>query len=172
MSLTIEFDADNRNVFFPPLTRSMRGRYDAHAAAKRDKDAGAVIGSLPADVIPGLRLSIGDDGKVAVVEPLHLPEFKAIANRVASRAMSLFPEQETVSVDLPTALYWAKDAVDNGQAKIVSGKLPDKIEGKPRLSFVVTPQQPATQTLTAAIDRQAAAFDRLADVLEKALAKR
>jgi hypothetical protein len=38
--------------------------------------------------------------------------------------------------DVPTWLYWLKRAVGAGIARVVQGKLPDKIEGKVKKTFV------------------------------------
>lgn len=167
-TLLVEFDAENRNPFFPPLTKAMRGRFDPQLAARRDKDAGALMSEIP-EPIPGQQLSIDPDtGEVALVEPLHDPRFAAIAERVKSRGCGLFPAREKVAVDLPTAVYWARVALDAKQARIVAGTVP-KVEGKPQLDFIVAPRESSESKLTAALLDLAAAQRETGEMIAKAL---
>lgn len=168
-TLVCEFDAENRNVYFPPLDRSLRGRFDAQLAARRDKDAGALLSEIP-DPIPGQQIAVDvETGEAALVEPLHDPRFAAIAERIKARGCKLFPEREPLKIDKPTVLHWLKQAVTDGQARVVKGELPAKIDGTPKLHFIVQPQASTSDKLAAALDNLAAAQREQTDAITKIL---
>lgn len=170
-NLVIEFGMDDacRDVYFPPLDRRMRGRFDAKIVAAHDADAGPLLGEWK-EPLAGQMLAIeGDD--VAVLEPLH--KFPAIAARLKQRNLTLAPEREAVKCDPLTAMYYAREAVKAGQAKVISGTLPTDIdESKVQRDFIVKPPVNPQKSLASAIEAQTVAFNRLADALEKALTKR
>ncbi len=163
-TLLVEFGDDRcRNYFFPPLDRRLRGRFDAQQLAKHDRDAGALIADWP-EAVAGQQLEIDNDtGEAAIVEPLH--DFPSIAARLHKSGLQLAPRRESVTCDLPTLLYYTRDAVKSGAARIVRGALPEFDESKARLHLFVEP--PLNQTA-----ELAKAFNRLADVMEKMLAKK
>jgi hypothetical protein len=168
-ALVVEFgDSHCRNVFFPPLDRRMRGRFDPTLAVKHDRDAGELVSQYP-DGIAGQQLEINtQSGEVAVLEPLHA--FPAIEQRLKQRGLRLAPARQVANCDLETALWYASEAVKAGQAKVVSGKFPELIdENKVRKDLFIKPPVNQAATLQKAIENQTAAFTRLADVLERAL---
>jgi hypothetical protein len=166
--LLVEFDCENRNVFWPPTTTALRGKFDAQLAARRDKDAGPLLSEWP-DGIPGQQLSIdADTGEVALVEPLHDPRFAATAERVKSRGCRIFPEREKIAVDLPTAVHWVNVALAAKQARIVSGTVP-RVEGKPQLDFIVTPRESNESRLATALADLAAAQRESNELIAKVL---
>jgi hypothetical protein len=167
-TLLVEFGDDHcRNVYFPPLDRRCRGRFDALALAKHDPDAGQLVNAWP-EPIAGQRLEVDPDtGECAIVEPLH--DFPAIAAKLKSRGLSLAPAREPVTCDLPTLLFYLRAAVNGGKAKIVRGAIPPFDESKVRRDLFVAPAENPVATLATALTAQAKAFDRLADVLERAL---
>jgi hypothetical protein len=168
--LVVEFDHENRNPYFPPLLRSLRGRFDAQLAAKRDKDAGALLSEWP-DGIPGQQITVDcETGEAALLEPLQDPRFAAIADRIKARGAKLFPPRETLPLDKATALHWIKQAVVDGQAKVIAGTLPEKIDGTPRLHFIVQPVESTEAKLASAIDGMAAAMREQTDAITKLLA--
>lgn len=170
--LVVEFDASNRNPYFPPLDRKFRGRFSAALAVRTDKDAGELGGEWP-EPIPGQHLAIDcDTGEAAVVEPLHDPRFKEIADRLKGKKLTLPPEREAVTCDLPTLLLFTQRAIKAGQARIVSGQIPPFDESKARQHFITQPHEDVEAKLATAMESQAAAFNRLCDVLERVLAKR
>ena len=169
-TLLVEFDNENRNPYFAPLMRSLRGRFDAQLATKRDKDAGQLLSEWP-DGIPGQQMSVDmDTGEAVLVEPLHDPRYAAITERVKQRGCRLFPAREPVALDKPTVLHWLKEAVAAGQAKIIRGALPDKIEGTPKLHFIVQPVETTETKLATAMDSMAAAIREQTEALTKVLA--
>lgn len=169
-SLVVEFgDELCRNIYFPPLDRRFRGRFDAQQLARRDRDAGALLTDWP-DSVSGQQLAVDEGGEVAVLEPLH--QFPAIKARIEKRGLSLAPPRERVECDLPTLLHHVRAAVNAGTARIVSGSIPDFDESKVRKDLFIAQVESDTNKLATALTAQAKAFERLADVLEKLVAKR
>lgn len=171
-TLVVEFgDELCRNIYFAPLDRRFRGRFDAQQLARRDRDAGQLMNDWP-EPIAGQQLAIDvETGAAEVVEPLH--DFPAIAARIKARGFTLAPQRESVTCDLPTMLFYAVSAVKAGKARVVRGALPDSIdESKVRKDLFIQAVESDSNKLASAMTAQAKAFDRLADVLEKLLAKR
>jgi hypothetical protein len=169
--LVVEFGDDHcRNVYFPPLDRRLRGRFDAVKLAQHDRDAGELVNTWP-EPVAGQQLAIdADAGEVAIVEPLHA--FPAIVARLKGRGLRLAPAREAVSCDVPTALHYAKAAVTAGQARVVSGTLPDAIDAtKVRSNFLVPPTVNTQATLATALTKLADAQAAQTEVLSKLLAK-
>ena len=164
-ALELEIDGQhNENLHFRPLQRSIRGRFDFNRVAEPMARLKAANWPSP---IPSQRLGIDADGVGFVVEPLHDDEHAATREKIEARGMKLEPKLQTFeSIDLPTWLFWLKRAVESGIAKIVSGKLPDKIDGVARKNFILNePEQSAADKLTAAIEKQTAMFEKLLDRL-------
>jgi hypothetical protein len=145
MANVIEIEPDTKNnndLGFMPLWRSIRGRFDFNRMGEREAKLMTI--KFP-DPIPGQRLGIDlDAGEGYIVEPLHHPEHRKIRETLAKDGYpgleperAIFPLQKE---DHATWLYWMKRAVDGGLAKLVRGKLPDRIEGKPRKNFVTKPR--------------------------------
>jgi hypothetical protein len=155
--LTVEVDGPkNENLFFRPLSRKIRGRFDV----ARIPDPGPLRQSWP-DPIPGQRLTLNlDTGEAAIVEPLHDAEHTALRQKIEKRATIPPAREELGKVDLPTWLHWLSGTVACGKGHVVAGKLPEKIDGKPKTSFLV-------QRTPDPIDRLAEGFSRLAEELGK-----
>jgi hypothetical protein len=170
-SVLVEFGDDHcRDIFLAPLDRRMRGRFEAQQVAKFDRDAGSLISEWP-DPVAGQQLEINTEvEEAAVIEPLH--DFPQIAARIKGKGLRLAPARERVQCDFATLVFYVKAAVAAKQARVIRGTLPDVDESKVRRDLFVTPQESPTKTLATAMAAQAAAFNRLADVLEKTLAKR
>lgn len=171
-SLEIEIDGPhNENLRFRPLQKEIRGRLDWTRIGDPEAHRIAVtFGGLP---IPGQRIGFDDaTGRGYVIDPLHDAEHAALVEKIKARGMRLPPAREEIEgADRVTWLYWMRQAVRCGLARIVAGKLPDDLdETKVRRDFIFAPKQPTpTDKLTAALSAQAAAFNRLADVLERSL---
>ena len=116
--------------------------------------------------IPSQRLGIDLEGLGYIAEPLHDAENAVLREKITKQGAKLEPELQTFSnIDLPTWYFWMKRAVEAGIAKVVKGKLPDKIDGQPRVNFVTNePTQGPMDALTAAIEKQ---NDLMARLLEK-----
>lgn len=150
----IEIDGPhNQALYFRPLQRRIRGRFDLHRV--KEPNAGKLLQAWP-EPIPGQHLALNvDTGEGAIIEPLHSPEFAAIREKIERRGQKLGPERETLSgVHVPTWLFYLKGLVETGVAKLVSGKLPEKIDGTPQTRFHSSEQPDPIDKLTAAIERQ------------------
>ena len=82
--------------------------------------------------------------------------YRYASEKIAKKGLRLEPPRVTFEgIDLPTWYFWIKRAVEDGIAKVVSGKLPEKIDGKPKLSFNINdPPESPLDRLAAAMDRQ------------------
>ncbi len=176
--LELEIDTpQNGPVYFGPLGRRLRGRFDSLRAARHDKDAAVLLNEYP-QPIPGQRLVINvDTGECCVVEPLHEEAYAAIRSKIEKAKMELEPARQSVaSPHLPTWLHWARRLVQGGSAKVLRGMLPDDNGGDPQVAFSpVGPSKPGPmaqmakliERQSAALERQAAAFEKLVSELLK-----
>jgi len=163
-AVEIEVDGEhNENLIFAPLQRSIRGKFDMLRVAEPMAKMKASEWPEP---IPSQRLGIEPDGTGYLREPIHDEEHAPIREKIEKAGMSLEPAlTEFGEVDATTWLHWIKLAVESGLAKVVSGKLPDKIDGKPRMNFLLNEPKPSTtDRLATAIEQQTA---MLAKVLER-----
>jgi len=164
-TLEVKIDGShNEHLYFRPLQRSIRGRFDLNRIAEpmaRLKSA-----KLP-EPIPSQRLGIEPDGTGYVTEPLHEAKYAPIKEKILKAGMQLEPALQTFDdIDRASWLFWIKRAVESGLAKVVAGKLPDKIDGKPKMNFIVNEPGPSsTDRLTAAIQEQTALFRKLLERL-------
>ena len=166
-ALEIEVDGPhNENLHFRPLQRSIRGRFDMMRVGEPMAKVKASEWPTP---LPSQRLGIDADGAGFIAEPLHEPQHTPIREKIEKRGLKLEPALQTFEgIDTPTWMFWLKRAVESGLAKVVSGKLPDRIDGKPKTNFILNEPRPsAVDRLTAAIDRQSALFEKLVERLGK-----
>ena len=166
-ALEVEIDGPhNEQLHFAPLQRNVRGRFDFMRIGEPMSKIKAVEWPVP---IPSQRLGIDPDGNGYIREPLHDGEFAPIREKIESQGMKLEPAvQEFPGIDVVTWLFWLKLAVESGLAKVVSGKLPDKIEGTPKMNFILNePPTSAVDKLTSAIERQSQLFERVLEKLSK-----
>lgn len=170
--LEVEIDeAKNGSLFFGPLGRRIRGRFDCHRAAKYDKEAAALFSEWP-EPIPGQRLGINaKTGEGYLIEPLHETKHAAIREKIQKRKATLDPHKQTFKAHVPTWLYWLKRAAEDGYVKIVSGTVPETIEGEPKLTFVITRPKGQSAMLADAINRQADAMIAQTEAITKLLAE-
>jgi hypothetical protein len=170
MSKVFEIEIDgprNERLMFPPLQRSLRGRFDVNRVL--EPEARRLSNKIPT-AIPGMRLSADlATGECAVIEAIH--EDRPLKARLAaSRPVEFAPEREVAqNAHLPTWLYWMKRAVESGVARIVRGELPQRIEGEPQKNFY-TPPAPKNDTnerLAAALEAQTAVMTKLLEHLAK-----
>lgn len=128
-AIVIEFGHPERNreVFFAPLKRSLRGRFDV----RNDSEPEASKTRLA--VIPGQRLRLDPDaGTGEILEPLHEPQYASLRETIARANMKLEPPTQPAATDWPTLVFWTKRAVESGHARVLAGELPEKVEGTPR----------------------------------------
>lgn len=180
--LEVEVDSSkNHDLFFGPLNRRIRGGYDVKRAAQHDKDAVSLMTLWP-EPIPGQRLALNAETKQAhLIEPLHEDRYTAIREKIVDRKVARLEPHETTyaNVDVATWLHHIKCAVEAGVAKVISGELPEVIEGNPRKWFRGEERKgesaclaEAIEKQTAAAERQAESFERLEKLLEGLLKKR
>lgn len=171
--LELEIDSPNDGpVFFGPLGRRLRGRFDAARVVKHDGSASRLLNEFP-NPIPGQRLVVNvDTGECVVLEPLHDAEFAAIRQKIEKAKMTLEPERQEYKQHVPTLLHWCKRLVEDSCARVLRGKLPDKIDGEPKELSPLGPRKPSQiQELTKAFERQSAALERQAAAFEGILAE-
>ena len=154
----IEIDGPhNENLIFMPIgAKRVRGRFDWRRV--REPLAAITAARWPAGgVIPGQRIGLDlETGTGFVVDPLHDDANALTRERIVGQGLALPPaRQEFPSVHVPTWLHWIKRAVEAGLAKIVTGALPAKIEGEPKLSFFGNPT----------VDPRDAMIDKLIDLV-------
>jgi hypothetical protein len=123
----IELTARNTQVIFPPLgqTRkeSLRGEYDWREVP------GAFEVHRTYGVIFGHRIGIDPDkGAGYVVEPIHAPEHNALKKRILEK-WKLDDERREFRLQTPDRwLRCMVRLVQAGLARIVKGKLPDRVD--------------------------------------------
>lgn len=115
MVATIEF---NKNYFFKPLARSLRGRLDFRAIP-----GGHKLAAEWPEPIPGQRLELDPKAKtITLLEPLHEHRY---ASKIRQRGEELEPAVQRLKVDDFRSWTWhAARAVASGMATVVEGKLP------------------------------------------------
>lgn len=156
----------NQSLYFRPIQRSVRGRFDY---LRCGEPMAKVVGASEPGPIPSQRIGFDLDRGVGFVEEtLHAPEHKAIRERIERRGRTLPPEREDFpDADESTWLFWLGSAVKAGIAKIVSGKLPEKLKGKPKVNFITNERRPENDRLAAAIEKQNTLFEALLAELKK-----
>lgn len=158
----VEIDGPhNEACIFRPLQRRIRGRFELRRIAE---PLAMTKHTEHPDPIPGQRLRLNiDTGLAELIEPLRMPEFAAIRQRYEfnerGEKTATFAEDEAFeNVDVPTWLYWMKAEKEAGNAKLLAGTLPDKIEGKIRRSFYTTPPENHETTVADAMTKMADAM--------------
>ncbi len=140
----------NENLWFLPLDRRIRGRFDA---AKLPEPSGALMRRFP-QPIPGQRIGLNVGARTGFVdEPLRDPEHAAV-RKECEKAGAIPERQEFSDIDVATWVHHLKGGVAAGKAHLVQGELPEKVEGVPKLSLVSTPPKDPIDKLVSALERQ------------------
>ena len=150
----------NECLYFRPLQRRLRGRFDY----MRDSEPMAkVMASEQPGPIPGQQIGYDFDQRAGFVgEPLHADENAAIRERIQGKGFRLGPEREDFAdADEATWHFWLQSAVDAGVARVVDGKFPPKLNGKPKKDFLNAERQTPNDRLAVAIERQNELFAAL-----------
>jgi hypothetical protein len=168
-TIAVEFDArQNSNLYFAPLQRTIRGRFDANRIAE---NSGQSRSRWP-EPIPGKRIEYDfASGEGFIVEPLHEERYAAIRERIEALGMSLPKEREAFVCDAATFDYWMAELLATGDAKLLSGTMPASVPGKPRTRFHSAEQRDPIDKLTAAIESQVAGQEKLIELLTQAIAR-
>lgn len=146
-------DQRNRNLFFQPLQRKLRGRFDLNRCCEPLARVKAGEWSEP---IPGQRLVVDlETGETAIVEPLYDPAHAPLRERIEARGMKLPPERERFEkVCLATWLFYIARAVKAGKAVILRGEIPAELPGEPTRHFATRPIVDPVERLAAAMEKQ------------------
>jgi hypothetical protein len=155
MANVIEIEPDtagNNSLHFMPIGKTIRGRFDY---ARDSEPQAALLKNAFGGVVPGQRLGIDlDAGEGYVVEPLHEAQHKGVRAVIERKGLALAAERQTFSLpskdDHATWVYWFKRAVESGLAKLVKGRIPDKLDGTPRKQFITTERKPDAKDATIA----------------------
>lgn len=169
--LTIEVNSPkNADLFFWPISKRVRGRLDVHRMLPFDKDAAPLLRQWP-EPVPGQQIAIDPAKKKGyIIEPLRDEKNAALREKVEAQNVRVpVASVEHDNIDVPTWLTWMKAACNAGAATVVSGELPDKIEGNVKRSFISGERKSESAQLSVAIDRQTAAFEKLGATMEKLL---
>ncbi len=153
MKLVIEADTpSDGNVFFPPAQERVRGRFDATRRVGRNPDAAALLGQWTKPV-PGQRIAIDTTaGEGSIIEPLRTDEENASIVELFNKRSIKVPESQSFSgIHVPSWLAHMKALVQSGLARVVEGKVPDKIDGKPKKSFVTNDEPDPEEQLRATV---------------------
>lgn len=169
-TVAIEFDTPrNANIRFAPLQRSIRGRFDI--SRDTEPNAGQLRTKWP-EPIPGQRVEYDfENGEGYIVEPLHEQRYAALRERIEALGMKLPKEREAFVLDQATFNHWMAGLIATGDAKLLAGTMPAKVEGKPRTRFHSAEQIDPIDKLAAAMERQAAGQEKMMELLTQALAR-
>lgn len=158
----------NANLFFGPLGRTVRGRFELGKATPQHP-AASVLTNRFSEPIPGQRLGIDLDlNEGFILEPLNEERYAATRDRIKKHYRIEPPKQTFEGVHAPTWLYWLKRAVDAGLAEVTAGKLPEIVEGA-KMDLFIKRNVSAIDKQTSALERQTAAIDRQTEMLSKLL---
>ncbi len=124
-------DANNSNIFFDPLGKTLRGALDVSKVASKGK-------ALAVGNVPGLRVGLTLRAKRArVFDPLGLPNEQARLDHINEARGRTFEKaikpctQETYTNmtdnELATFLYWMRRYVQEKKAVVVTGSA--KLDG-------------------------------------------
>lgn len=168
--LEVEIDSiNNRDLFFDPLRRVLRGKFDVHRCT--EQNAMTLTQRYP-PTIPGTRVQIDvAAGTAEIVEPLHRPEYAQVRDRITKQAKSLPPEREQFDISDPNVLaswvYWLKRGIAAKAATLVSGQFPENLPGTPKTHYIRRERKNDSAVLADAIREQTAAQERQTAVMLK-----
>jgi hypothetical protein len=143
----------NQSVMFRPWGKKIRGRFDIHRL--RDAGAGSLMTLFP-QPIPGQYISLDlSTAEGIVIEPLHEDKFAAIRERIEKMGQTLPAQREVLQgIDLTTCLWWLRELVNSGKAKLIEGEFPKIDESKVQRRFHSTERPGTEDKLLTAIERQ------------------
>jgi hypothetical protein len=155
---------NNGNLFFGPLGRVVRGRFELTNATRHNPAASALANRF-SEPIPGQYISVDvERGEGFIIEPLHEDKHEAIRDRLKKK-FKIEPAKQTFErIDVNTWLFWLRRAVDAGLAEVTAGSLPEKVEGA-KMDLFIPHRTSETAKLTAAIDRQTDILSKLLSTL-------
>lgn len=142
----------NRQYFFPPVGKPLRGRIDFSLSRTKTNEARRQVWP---EVIPGMILGMSPDGKSMYLrEPLYDEEHAKIRKKAEGKGQFLGEKLQEFQGHTPrTWAYWMARAVESGAARVVKGNLPtaESLEGPrqcpkhderfPRKDFLFAPKE-------------------------------
>ena len=167
MQLTLEVDSPkDLNLYFPVIGKRIRGRFDAQRRVTRNPDAARLLGEWPRPV-PGQRLKLDTNtSTLTVEEPLHDAGNEDIVALFKKRGIEIPKTERHENVHVPSCLHIMKRAIDANMARVVEGKLPDKIEGAMLKSFITSNQPDETETLRQTVAENSALMREAIDAIQ------
>lgn len=120
-------------VWFAPLQRRLRAEIKVGECVEADR---SLDRAFPAP-IAGQVVGLTGDGMGFVRDRLAEPAQAAVRAKIEALGLTLGPARESCGpVDQATWVHWCKRLLAAGLGRLVSGELPEKVPGKPRLLFV------------------------------------
>lgn len=167
----------NESLFFGPLMKRLRGRYELTRTTQHDGKATSLAGQIPS-AVPGQRIGLNlESGEAYLVEPLRGDAYETLRAKVVKKALLAPAREDCGKVDLATFVYWLRRLVESNKAVVVVGELPEQPKGNVKKSFFSTERKSSDERLaeaierqTVAIERQGAAIERQGDLFAKILA--
>lgn len=153
----------NEQMYFRPLQRNVRGRFDFHKCQDLDK---LLADKWPVP-LPGQRLGIDSSGVGYVLEPLHAEEHRALREAIEKLGFKLEPERQEYRVeDENSWAFWIARAVECGIARVTQGTLPKYDRDEAQKNYVIRREPERTDKLAAAIQAQTEVFAKLLERLK------
>ncbi len=152
--VVIEVDTpQNSNVLFRPEQKTVRGKFDLHRV--KEPNAGK-LHSLWPEPIPGQQISLDlISAEGCFVDPLYDEKFQAIRERIEGMGQKLPPQREVFQgADIATWVFYMRELVNSGKAKLIEGEFPKIDETKVQRRFFSTERPDTNDRLVAAIERQ------------------
>lgn len=159
--IEIEIRGENRNLFFEPLDRVVRGELDFLKI--REPQARMQADKWPVP-IPGQRLRLDLKAGVGyLVDPLHDELHRATREQIEKRFRLPPAEERFENVHVASWIDRMQRAVRGGHAVLTQGQFPDKLPGKPIQSYLTGDPETVADKQMAILEKLAAAVDKLAD---------
>lgn len=157
----------NENLFFGPLMRRVRGRYELARTTQHDGKATSLANRITS-AIPGQRIGLNvESGEAYIVEPLRGDDYEALRNKLLKKTRLAPAREDCGKVDLATFVYWLRRLVESNKAVVVVGDLPEQPKGKVKKSFFSTERKSSDERLAEAIEKQTAAIERQGAAIER-----
>lgn len=128
--LEVEF-VGNRDHYFRPMGRVIRGRLETSAMPERG--AADLAREFPS--VPGMILGLSDDGAAYLREPLCELANAGLRKKLEKRFIIADEREDLGKADLPTFVWWIGKAIEAELARIVRGTLPE-VKGRVRKNFL------------------------------------
>jgi hypothetical protein len=166
-TIIVEIDGNlNQSCYWRPLQKRIRGRFDLHRV--KEPNAGKLHSIWP-EPIPGQQLSLDlVTAEGAILEPLYEAKFAAIREKIEQQGQKLPAEREIFQgVDVATWVFFLRELVDSGKARLIEGEFPKIDESKVQRRFHSSERPGTEDKLLSAIEQQNALLTQLLSRLTK-----